>query len=88
MAPAMSSVQTVDTRALVDIIYHRAAFAAVIVADETFFHARSGTETKTKGVQDFVSEADTSVERLVRERMDSVFPGETVLGRGNGWTCG
>lgn len=46
----------------------------------TFFHARSGIETKTKGVQDFVSEADTSVERLVRERLDAVFPGETVLG--------
>ncbi|GAK73036.1 putative inositol monophosphatase [Agrobacterium rubi TR3 = NBRC 13261] len=45
-----------------------------------FFEARSTIATRTKGFQDFVSEADTSVERLVRDRLGAAFPGETVLG--------
>ncbi|MGV1871942.1 MULTISPECIES: inositol monophosphatase family protein [Agrobacterium] len=67
-------------------VQHERLAKAIAIIDEavvlalTFFHARIGIETKTKGVQDFVSEADTSVERLVRERLDAAFPGETVLG--------
>ncbi len=45
-----------------------------------FFEKRDSVVTRTKGFQDFVSEADTSVERLVRERLAAIFPGETVLG--------
>lgn len=52
---------------------------AMILALE-FFAARSDIATRTKGFQDFVSDADTSVERLVRERLSAAFPGETVLG--------
>jgi myo-inositol-1(or 4)-monophosphatase len=59
---------------------------AVLVIEEAmelalgFFEARSTIATRTKGFQDFVSEADTSVERLVRDRLGAAFPGETVLG--------
>ena len=45
-----------------------------------FFAARGNIATQTKGFQDFVSEADTSVETLVRERLAAAFPNETVLG--------
>ena len=45
-----------------------------------FFEARQTIATRTKGFQDFVSEADMTVERLVRERLAAAFPGETVLG--------
>ncbi|WP_332305234.1 inositol monophosphatase family protein [Rhizobium sp. GR12] len=45
-----------------------------------FFEARGTIATRTKGFQDFVSEADTTVERLVRDRLAAAFPGETVLG--------
>lgn len=45
-----------------------------------FFAARGNIATRTKGFQDFVSEADTSVETLVRERLAAAFPNETVLG--------
>lgn len=33
-----------------------------------------------QGFQDFGSEADTGVERLVRQRLAAIFPAETVLG--------
>lgn len=45
-----------------------------------FFEARDAIATRTKGFQDFVSEADTTVEKLVRDRLAAAFPGETVLG--------
>ena len=45
-----------------------------------FFEARDAIATRTKGFQDFVSEADTTVERLIRDRLAVAFPGETVLG--------
>ncbi|WP_418137547.1 inositol monophosphatase family protein [Agrobacterium sp. El2ro-1b] len=45
-----------------------------------FFEARDAIATRTKGFQDFVSEADTTVEKLVRDRLAATFPGETVLG--------
>ncbi len=44
------------------------------------FQTRDSVTTREKGFQDFVSEADVAVERLVRERLAADFPGETVLG--------
>ncbi|WP_337271442.1 inositol monophosphatase family protein [Oryzifoliimicrobium ureilyticus] len=58
----------------VRIVKEAAALALV------FFGARETIEARTKGFQDFVSEADTAVERLVRDRLAASFPGETVLG--------
>ena len=45
-----------------------------------FFHARGPIETRTKRAQDFVSEADSSVEGLIRERLADAYPGEAVVG--------
>ncbi|MGV2068293.1 inositol monophosphatase family protein [Agrobacterium sp. 22-226-1] len=45
-----------------------------------FFEARDAIATRTKGFQDFVSEADVTVERFVRDRLAEAFPGEMVLG--------
>jgi myo-inositol-1(or 4)-monophosphatase len=45
-----------------------------------FFEARDAIAARAKGFQDFVSEADTAVERLVRDRLAVAFPGQTVLG--------
>ncbi len=45
-----------------------------------FFGERDAIATRSKGFQDFVSEADTTVERLIRDRLAATFPGETVLG--------
>lgn len=45
-----------------------------------FFEERNTIATRSKGFQDFVSEADTAVERLIRDRLATAFPGETILG--------
>ncbi|SES27609.1 inositol monophosphatase family protein [Rhizobium sp. NFR03] len=45
-----------------------------------FFAARDAISTREKGFQDFVSEADTSIETLIRQRLDAAFPGETIVG--------
>ncbi|TCQ03868.1 myo-inositol-1(or 4)-monophosphatase [Rhizobium sp. PP-F2F-G36] len=45
-----------------------------------FFAARDAIATREKGFQDFVSEADTSIETLIRQRLDAAFPGETIVG--------
>ncbi len=53
-----------------------------------FFHARDTIETRTKKAQDFVSEADTAVETLIRERLAKAFPGEAVVGEEMGGDAG
>ncbi|TCM52225.1 myo-inositol-1(or 4)-monophosphatase [Rhizobium sp. PP-F2F-G48] len=46
----------------------------------TFFAARETIATREKGFQDFVSEADTSIETLIRKRLAAAFPGEAIVG--------
>jgi myo-inositol-1(or 4)-monophosphatase len=53
-----------------------------------FFEVRGTIATGSKGFQDFVTEADTSVERLVRDRLAQAFPGEPVVGEEMGGTGG
>ena len=53
-----------------------------------FFETRATIATGAKGFQDFVTEADTSVERLVRERLAEAFPGEAVVGEEMGGVGG
>lgn len=60
---------------------------AAILA-ERFFHARETLETRTKRAQDFVSQADTTVETLIRERLAKAFPGEAVVGEEMGGDMG
>jgi myo-inositol-1(or 4)-monophosphatase len=45
-----------------------------------FFSAHQSVPTHAKGVQDFVSEADTTVENFIRERLATTFPGEAIVG--------
>ncbi|NTF34628.1 inositol monophosphatase family protein [Rhizobium skierniewicense] len=68
-----------------DTINHRLKQAVSIVEEAVvlamrFFEARDAIAARAKGFQDFVSEADTAVERLVRDRLAVAFPGQTVLG--------
>jgi myo-inositol-1(or 4)-monophosphatase len=50
------------------------------ISAKRFFEARNTIVTHTKRVQDFVSEADTTVETLIRDRLASAFPGEAIIG--------
>lgn len=66
-------------------IHARLARATEIVeeAAETalrYFESRSSIGVRSKKAQDFVSEADVAVEKLIRERLADAFPGETVVG--------
>jgi myo-inositol-1(or 4)-monophosphatase len=45
-----------------------------------FFAAHQSVPTHAKGVQDFVSEADTTVENFIRDRLATTFPGEAIVG--------
>ncbi|MQB41128.1 inositol monophosphatase family protein [Rhizobium sp. ICMP 5592] len=45
-----------------------------------FFAAHQTVTTHAKGVQDFVSEADTTVENFIRDRLATAFPGEAIVG--------
>lgn len=45
-----------------------------------FFAAHQTVATHAKGVQDFVSEADTTVENFIRDRLATTFPGEAIVG--------
>jgi myo-inositol-1(or 4)-monophosphatase len=65
-----------------------AVIAEAMALALTFFEARATIATGTKGFQDFVTEADTSVERLVRNRLAEAFPGEPVVGEELGGTGG
>jgi myo-inositol-1(or 4)-monophosphatase len=61
----------------------RHATAIVEAAGEIarrLFQQRTQLAMHAKGPRDFVSEADLAVERVIRERLGSAFPGESVLG--------
>ena len=44
-------------------------------------------ETRMKGAQDFLTEADGATETFLRERLERLFPGEPVLGEEGGGTA-
>lgn len=67
------------------VLHERVFRASAIIEEATalaldFFAARQTVETHSKGAQDFVSEADTAVETLIRESLAGAFPGEAVVG--------
>ncbi|MBB6242885.1 inositol monophosphatase family protein [Rhodanobacter sp. MP1X3] len=45
-----------------------------------YFSEREQLTTTYKGLMDFASDADTTVERFVRDEIDTHFPGEAVVG--------
>ncbi|WP_039973625.1 inositol monophosphatase family protein [Rhizobium sp. AP16] len=67
------------------VAHERLSQASAIIeeaADKAlhFFAAHQTVATRAKGVQDFVSEADTTVENLIRDRLAAAFPGESIIG--------
>lgn len=50
------------------------------------FRRRDALSTVPKGPQDMVSEADTAVEALIRERIGEAFPDDAFLGEESGGT--
>jgi myo-inositol-1(or 4)-monophosphatase len=70
---------------MMTISHERLERASAVIAEAMelalrFHKDRTSIATRAKGFQDFVSEADTAVEQLVRDRLAEAFPGETVLG--------
>jgi myo-inositol-1(or 4)-monophosphatase len=49
-----------------------------------FFSDRSRLGVSMKGAQDWLTEADGAVERLIRERVAAAFPGDVVMGEEQG----
>lgn len=46
----------------------------------SMFHDRDALAIESKGTQDWVSNADRSVERLIRERLNTAFPDDGIVG--------
>ncbi|WP_213990198.1 inositol monophosphatase family protein [Sodalis sp. dw_96] len=72
---------------------HRLAIAGQIVAEAAelalwHFSRRAGLQLNSKRSQDFVSEADMAVERLIRDRLQQHFPADNVVGEELGGELG
>lgn len=71
----------------------RLAFATAVAKEagalaRSMRQERSADFVQTKGLQDFVTDADHAVERLIRERIAAAYPGEAVLGEEDGYSAG
>jgi myo-inositol-1(or 4)-monophosphatase len=64
-----------------DAVAPLAREAAALAAS---MRARGMGETKMKGAQDFLTEADGATEAFLRERLEALFPGEPILGEEGG----
>jgi myo-inositol-1(or 4)-monophosphatase len=49
-----------------------------------YFRRRSTLRIHSKGVQDMASEADLNTEKLIRKRIEEIFPGDAFLGEETG----
>lgn len=70
---------------MMPIAHARLSQASAIIEEAAekalhFFAAHQTVATHAKGVQDFVSEADTTVENFIRDRLAAIFPGEAIVG--------
>jgi myo-inositol-1(or 4)-monophosphatase len=66
-----------------------AAKAAILEAGalaNDYFSRLASLTVKSKGLQDVVSEADVAVERLIKERLGTLFPDDAFLGEETGFT--
>lgn len=61
-----------------------APIAREAAALATRMRADGMAETKLKGAQDFLTEADGATEAFIRERLERLFPGEPILGEEGG----
>ena len=50
----------------------------------TFWRGAAALDLRTKGLRDYVTAADTAVEKLIREQIAAVFPGDGFLGEESG----
>jgi myo-inositol-1(or 4)-monophosphatase len=66
-----------------DAVAPLAQEAAALAAQ---MRANGMAETTMKGAQDFLTEADGATERFLRERLETLFPGEPILGEEGGGT--
>ncbi|PXF33035.1 hypothetical protein WH50_01400 [Pokkaliibacter plantistimulans] len=53
-----------------------------------YFRQRDALTIDSKGVQDWVSEADRNVESLIRSRLAETYPEDGILGEEEGWQAG
>ncbi len=72
-----------------DTISSRQKFAEDLAAGAAeyalgYFRRLETLEVESKNPLDFVSEADRSVERLIRDRIQSAYPGEDIVGEEGG----
>lgn len=70
-------------------IEHRLQHASQVIREagklaRSFFDNRSDLVVKLKGVQDFVSQADSETEDLIASRLLAVFPHDGILGEERG----
>lgn len=70
-----------EFRRRLDLVAPLAREAAALAAR---MRANGMAETKLKGAQDFLTEADGATERFIREELEKLFPGEPVLGEEEG----
>jgi myo-inositol-1(or 4)-monophosphatase len=75
------------------LLSHRLAIASQIVAEASdlalwYFSRRDLLTLNAKRTQDFVSEADMAVERLIRDRLQTYFPTDNVIGEEMGGELG
>ncbi len=71
----------------------RLAFATQMAKEagtlaRTMRRQRSTDFVQTKGLQDFVTDADRAVERFIREQIGQAYPGESVMGEEDGMSAG
>lgn len=83
-------IELLRDRPLVRRLAERLSFASALieVAGELAlgYFARVGTLTvQTKGAQDMATEADLAVEALIRERIETHFPNDGMLGEETGY---
>ena len=74
-------------------IDERLAFATDMAKEagalaRTMRRQRSADFVRTKGLQDFVTDADRAVERFIRDRVAARYPSEAVMGEEDGYTPG
>lgn len=70
-----------ELRRRLDAVAPLAREAAALAAR---MRANGMAETKMKGAQDFLTEADGATEHFIREQLETLFPGEPILGEEGG----
>ncbi len=73
---------TDDIAARAELAQSMAKDAAALAM--TFWRGAAALDVRTKGLRDYVTAADTAVEKLIRERIAAAFPSDGFLGEESG----